>query len=280
MHPPDYEIVSGSEFVEAIQNPSLARLEFPLVDHVYQRQGWVSGPRRLDSHILWYMDEGRFEGTIRQTPIVVKPGMFVWISSRVANDFSSIGTFSSLTVRFTMSRNEMPMRLASDYEFLEGKQELRNLMHRIIMAMKFKQPHEAALVRSLLCLLIIEALNSIQLTASEKTASRTGFNPGNLRILDEFLTQNLSGPITAMDLARSLRLNPDYFSRKFRVHFGCSPRVWLSRERIRKACSLLHETNHSIKEIADSLGYTDQHFFSRQFRKVKRITPSEFRRQQ
>jgi AraC family transcriptional regulator, arabinose operon regulatory protein len=52
----------------------------------------------------------------------------------------------------------------------------------------------------------------------------------------------------------------------------------LARLRMHRACQLLDTSNHSIKSIAALVGYQDQMYFSRVFRAINEVPPSEYRR--
>jgi AraC-like DNA-binding protein len=50
------------------------------------------------------------------------------------------------------------------------------------------------------------------------------------------------------------------------------------RNRVEAAKSLLRDSDHPVKRIADILGYEDQFFFSRQFHKEVGFSPADFRK--
>ena len=66
--------------------------------------------------------------------------------------------------------------------------------------------------------------------------------------------------------------------RHFRRAMGLSVHQYVIRRRVEKARSLLCESDLPIKAIADSLGYENQFYFSRQFREVMGVSPGLFRR--
>lgn len=82
------------------------------------------------------------------------------------------------------------------------------------------------------------------------------------------------------DLARQVGLSTAQFTRRVRTITDDSPTSYVIRKRIGYACFLLVETSKSVKMIADQLGYADTSYFVRQFRKVMKTTPSEYRRAQ
>lgn len=95
-----------------------------------------------------------------------------------------------------------------------------------------------------------------------------------LRIID----YNYSSPITVEQIAKRLSLNTSYFSRVFSEQIGESPKQYLLNKRIERAKELLIETNASIFEIANSVGYEDQLYFSRIFKKYVGMSPNEYKK--
>ena len=81
------------------------------------------------------------------------------------------------------------------------------------------------------------------------------------------------------DLADSLNVSREHLSRVFRNHIGISPRQWIERERIRRACRLLQTTELTNKQIAYRLGYSQTPTFVRAFNRAMKTTPRHFRRQ-
>lgn len=71
--------------------------------------------------------------------------------------------------------------------------------------------------------------------------------------------------------------NYDSVRHAFRRTFGCSPREMLLRLRMEQARNLLVESNLSIKEISERIGYNRQHEFYRAFRRRVGCSPSEWR---
>ncbi len=81
--------------------------------------------------------------------------------------------------------------------------------------------------------------------------------------------------ITAM--ARQCGLSVPHFNRLWRTACGMAPGRYIIHHRIRRAAELLRESNLSIQQIADTLGYRDVFFFHRQFRRFAGATPRAVR---
>jgi len=78
-------------------------------------------------------------------------------------------------------------------------------------------------------------------------------------------------------LARVAYVTPSYLSRLFRRHLGTTPMRYRNLVRVEKAKHLLLIKSASVEEIADALGFADAKYFSRLFRSVTNLTPSQFR---
>jgi AraC-like DNA-binding protein len=79
-------------------------------------------------------------------------------------------------------------------------------------------------------------------------------------------------------LAQQAGYSADHFSRLFRRWMGVGPAEYQVRARIARARQLLVETDLTIGEIAETLGYRDIYFFSRQFREKTAESPTTYRR--
>ncbi|MGN0188358.1 MAG: helix-turn-helix domain-containing protein [Candidatus Cryptobacteroides sp.] len=73
-------------------------------------------------------------------------------------------------------------------------------------------------------------------------------------------------------------LTPRYFSLKIKSHTGKNAAQWISEAVINECKTLLTDSSLSIKEIAYRLGFTNQSFFGRYFKKHTGLTPGEFRK--
>lgn len=94
----------------------------------------------------------------------------------------------------------------------------------------------------------------------------------------DYIAANYEQHISITDIAAELGVSRSHLYRVFVKHMGESPKVYLERFRIQQACILLVQTALSVNEIAGSVGYDDQLHFSKVFRKLKGVSPKEYRR--
>jgi AraC-like DNA-binding protein len=81
------------------------------------------------------------------------------------------------------------------------------------------------------------------------------------------------------ELAGSVNLSTDHFTRLFKRMKGLTPRDFILRTRIETAQSLLQVSSYTVTRIAEILGYSDVYFFSKQFTAKVGVTPTVYRRQ-
>lgn len=97
--------------------------------------------------------------------------------------------------------------------------------------------------------------------------------------LEAFIDRHLNQPLTIDDLCREVWLSKYHFCRLFKSTYGETPRKFIQRRRIAKACRLLRETERSVTDIALMTGLSANGGFSRCFKLRTGVTPSEYRRQ-
>lgn len=86
-----------------------------------------------------------------------------------------------------------------------------------------------------------------------------------------------AGSLLVRDLAEMAGLSSDYYTRLFRQMTGMTPQKYISYYRISVAKDLLVDPENKISTIAGKVGYEDEFFFSRMFKKQVGISPTAFR---
>jgi len=93
----------------------------------------------------------------------------------------------------------------------------------------------------------------------------------------EHFEQHLADAITPASLAESAKISPMRFARLMKRFFGLTPSQYIAKHRIAAASVLLLETDKSVADIALACGYYDHSAFTRMFRKLVGIAPTQFR---
>lgn len=83
--------------------------------------------------------------------------------------------------------------------------------------------------------------------------------------------------LTMEEIAQALHYNSDYLNRIFHQHTGITLSSYCSYTYMKKAANLLLQTNDTVGEIAEAVGFSNPSQFYRQFRKYFHMTPQEYR---
>lgn len=96
--------------------------------------------------------------------------------------------------------------------------------------------------------------------------------------LEEYIRTNMSEPITVSTLAEKFNFNSSYIIRVFKKYSGEPPMKFLTSIRINEAKRLIEsQAGLDFKVIAEIIGYSEQQYFSRVFKNITGMSPSEYR---
>ena len=80
------------------------------------------------------------------------------------------------------------------------------------------------------------------------------------------------------EIAEYIGVSKFYITHEFTKEFGISPGKYLTYFRIEQACRLLRQTNHyTLDQIAQMVGFSNNNYFGKVFKKKKGITPNQYR---
>lgn len=93
----------------------------------------------------------------------------------------------------------------------------------------------------------------------------------------QFITTRYHRPLSVEDIAAHLGISRTHLYRLFHRFLAVSPNEYLARFRVQSACAMLSSSNLSVKSIAHAVGYEDQLYFSKVFRRLTGETPTGYR---
>ncbi|MDR1142950.1 MAG: helix-turn-helix domain-containing protein [Spirochaetaceae bacterium] len=123
--------------------------------------------------------------------------------------------------------------------------------------------------------LLISALSILPASGEDGSEAYPGSDRRIRRAL-RFIAAHYSEPISLEDTAAYAELSPAHLSRLFSAETGSTFSSQLARYRITRACKELSEGKLSVKEIAGACGYSDANYFSRAFKKILGLSPTEW----
>lgn len=92
----------------------------------------------------------------------------------------------------------------------------------------------------------------------------------------DYIHTHLTDNLKINDIAREVHLSPSYFAIYFKSKLNICLRDYIQQEKMKYARKYLVSPDASINELAYMLGYRDYHSFSRAFKNVHGMTPSDF----
>jgi AraC-like DNA-binding protein len=128
-------------------------------------------------------------------------------------------------------------------------------------------------------LVTLADVNSVSLSKTAMTVpSATDSEPAQFTRVLQYLHQKFEEPIRIDALCKVGNMSARSLHRLFVKHTGDSVSEYLCKLRIGRACMRLAETDLPVSMIAYEVGLSNLANFNRQFRRVRQITPSAYRR--
>ncbi|KIO77556.1 AraC family transcriptional regulator [Pedobacter lusitanus] len=95
----------------------------------------------------------------------------------------------------------------------------------------------------------------------------------------KFIEGNFRRKITNEQLADSANMAINSFARLFKMSTKITTQQYILKLRVEAACHLMHHSNKSLDEVSYECGFSDRHHFSKIFKKIMKVNPSDYKRQ-
>ena len=117
----------------------------------------------------------------------------------------------------------------------------------------------------------------VQRTRQEERPTVSTYIQEEMEFARRYFNEHYNEPISIQEYAESRNMSVCYFQRNFKQIVKHTPMQYLLTIRVNNAASLLETTDYSMAEIAAIIGYEDPLYFSRLFRKIKGVSPRDYR---
>jgi len=98
----------------------------------------------------------------------------------------------------------------------------------------------------------------------------------NMEYILSHMNSNISRMISLAELSTYSGMSKSAISALFAASVGMGPIEYFIKMKINLAKKYIREDNYNITQISDILGYSSVHYFSRQFKKVTGMSPSQY----
>lgn len=124
---------------------------------------------------------------------------------------------------------------------------------------------------------LADAEDAIPLASEVYQIDNSQFHGGRMTRVVDYVRAHLADEIKQTDVADSIGMSPQGFSRFFKATTGRTFVSFVNVMRIMEACKLLVNTQQDIIDIAFTCGYGNLSNFNRRFQELKQTTPREYR---
>lgn len=113
---------------------------------------------------------------------------------------------------------------------------------------------------------------SLRLTMREQLADN------DMQPIQDWIRIHAFEDISLQSISDYFSYNKNYLSRKYKLAIGIGISTQIMKFRVERAKFLLSDTNKTVQEIANEVGYEDAKYFMRIFKQLENITPSSYRK--
>lgn len=175
-----------------------------------------------------------------------------------------------------MAHTDTPWRLDFQEIMFKNNRELARSSSQLLQIFAGDAPFKDYQVDLMLRELVLSLLKLQNLNLLKKDSRQNG-NRTAFHAVMQHIEEKISGDIRVEELCQIACMSKSSFYRAFVEEYGITPVQLILEERLKYAKSILLEERVSIKEAAYASGFNDPNYFSRMFRKMEGLTPTEYK---
>jgi YesN/AraC family two-component response regulator len=204
------------------------------------------------------------------------------IEMKLKHDYLSSGFLSRFTNKSIISQflidSLIDSRRANNYLYfpLEGRSNIALIMEQILCEYFEKDVFTAEMIDAYLFIMFTELIRHSSSSANIQTEKTNGKEAIVLEFLKYIEDHYKDCSLT--DMAVKYKYHPNYISSVLKGSTGKSFTDLLQVQRLNKAALYLTNSNLSIPDIAEEVGYSSVSFFYKKFNEIFSVTPREFRK--
>ncbi len=260
-----------------IINPPEIQPTVRIVNYFPVPSGSVWGPRVIADLELILVVNGRFyyETAAGQTP--VRSGEVLCIPPDQRHTFRQAKPFSGAII--SCIHGEMipdGSWAVGDYRLNPPPQLVTKVEPDKTLFDLFKRCNEVFGSYSRYRQLLLQAMvRAIWLRLAEHWQGR-GDRAVSVRMeqMVRYLRDHLREPVSRRNLAGEFSMTPEHINALFKKELGITPTQMVHRERVYRAYQYIQQEGLSVKEAAERVGFCDQFYFSKVFKRIMGVSPS------
>jgi len=161
----------------------------------------------------------------------------------------------------------------------EEYDELRTYLSRILCEVVQKQEDYDEEIEDLLVKLLYHLINNFNYLIYEKEELKDDANQlQRYHSISKYIFNNYNNNITLKDIANNEFLSPQYLSHEIKYATGYSFTDLINLTRVEESIKLLLDTDKTISEISEEVGFSHTRYFNKNFKLHYKVTPLQFRK--
>ena len=153
--------------------------------------------------------------------------------------------------------------------------EISSCLRNILREMELKNTGYEEVCQAYMEILVIRLMRSITLAVPTEPQPLSANR--RCAAVRRYIDLHFKEPLTLEHLAEEEHMNKYYLSHAFKREYGISPINYMIARRIEESTYLLAETDLSMSQIAQLMGFSSLSYFSQAFRRSLGISPKEYR---
>ena len=151
--------------------------------------------------------------------------------------------------------------------------ETVNLLQKMLKSQEQNDPDR---IFSLLTLLLLNLQDNTEKAGNQRI--QTGISPENtiIRKAQQYVWEHVAEKLTVPVVAENIGVSASYLTALFHKHLELSPGEYIRHVKLQQSKQLIREGQMNFTEISESLQYSTVHHFSRQFKQMFGMTPTEY----
>lgn len=214
--------------------------------------------------------------TINETSYKLKTGSVLHVgpSTVISEEVLSDTKCSYILIQYRILENEVgifPLYTSHFIMNIDNQKKVFQYAMELVENFRSTDVYMKLKCKSLLLSFIVELIHALKNDSKKQPAI-------DLEKIKGYIHQHYAEPITINEIASNFGIKRRYLTSIFQRYIGLSPIEYLTAYRIHKAQELLLLTDKQIIEISNSVGYVDNLYFSRVFKKKTGMSPTEYRK--
>lgn len=241
----------------------------------------VSKREKMQSYLCFIVEQGEGELVYGDETYILKTGDVVFIDCRKAYCHSTNNKLWSL--RWCHFYSASLPTVYEKYKERGGKPSFHPENVELFSDLLAKIYDIADSSDYIKDMRINEKLNILLTLLMEQSwhPEERGFSNRRIEIqkVKQYLDEHFNEKVSLSELSELFFINKYYLTRIFKETYGVTISQYILLRRITRAKQLLRFSEMTMGEIATSIGMNDANYFSRMFRKVEGVSPSEYQKQ-